>query len=137
MQQPPPLFNNNNLQHPTTTACITQQPPLPKDNDPTSTYPTSSTRGNEGFLVVDPKDDFVAFALELDELLRLLQFETFLGQPQHQQVPKAMQLVEALLDVGGGEVTRLDHLQAVLIQSHDRVFVGHHLKGEKRRRGVG
>ena len=93
------------------------------------------TGGDKGFLVVNPEDDLIALALELDELLRLLQLEALLGQTQHQQVPKAMQFVESLLNIGRREMPGLDHLQPLLIQSHDRILVRHHL--EKDGRGIG
>ena len=84
--------------------------------------------GKEVGILFYPNDYFVTFSLELDEFLRLLQLEALFGQAQHQQVPEAVELVETLLDVGRGEVTRLNHLQPLLIQCDDRVLVGDHLE---------
>lgn len=79
---------------------------------------------------MDPEHDLVAVAQELHQDQSLLQLHALLGQAREQQLPQAVEFVQATADGLRSEVAGGDHLTAGVVEDHDRVGVGSHLRLE-------
>lgn len=76
---------------------------------------------------MNPEHDFIAVPQELHQHQRLLQLHALLCQAGQEQLPEAVQLIQAPTDGLRGEVAGGDHLRAGVVKHYDGVGVGSHL----------
>jgi hypothetical protein len=71
---------------------------------------------DEGFLVLDPKEDFVTGAEILDENESLLKAESFLSETAQKEFPETVELFETLSNRFRRVVLLLNHFLSSIVQ---------------------